>query len=264
MSSPNPPPGTPKPRYGLVALFQGAAYLRRGFGLLRQAGIRQYVAIPLLLNIGLFATAIGLGGHYVEVLIDAWLPHTVEWVRWIVWPIFALGSILLIILGFSVLMNLLGAPFNALLAHAVLRHLGADPSPAPKTFAQEALGTVIDEGRKLGHLAKWALLLPVLALIPGLQLLAPLYSFLLGAWTLALEYTGYPMGLAGLSFRTQRQALGERRMLALGFGGAVMLLTLTPVLNFLAMPVAVAGAALLWAEQFGPQAATLSEHRTAP
>jgi CysZ protein len=254
---PSMPPAAPAPRYGLAALFQGAAYLRRGFGLLTKAGIRRYVAIPLLLNIALFATAIALGGHYVQVLIDAWLPQSAEWVRWIVWPIFALGSILLIILGFSILMNLLGAPFNSMLAHAVLRHLGADPSPVPKTFAQEAFGTVVDEGRKFGHLLKWALPLPVIALIPGLQLFAPLYSFLLGAWTLALEYTGYPMGLAGLKFSDQKLALASRRALVLGFGSAVMLLTLTPMLNFLAMPVAVAGAAILYAEQFRP-------HATAP
>jgi len=38
-------------------------------------------------------------------------------------------------------------------------------------------------------------------------------------------------------------------MLALGFGSGVTVLTMIPVLNFVAMPAAVIGGTLLWSEQ---------------
>jgi CysZ protein len=50
----------------------------------------------------------------------------------------------------------------------------------------------------------------------------------------------------GLSFRDQRRLLRQHWPLTLGFGAMVLLLTLIPLLNFLAMPAAVIGATLMW------------------
>ncbi|MCP5459961.1 MAG: EI24 domain-containing protein, partial [Gammaproteobacteria bacterium] len=72
-------------------------------------------------------------------------------------------------------------------------------------------------------------------------------------WMLALQYADYPMSNHGLRFREQRRLLSQRRMLALGFGSAVLLMTLVPILNFLVMPAAVIGATLMWVEQFPQQ-----------
>ena len=63
---------------------------------------------------------------------------------------------------------------------------------------------------------------------------------------MALQYTDYPMANHGLDFPAQRRLLGHRRWLALGFGIVVMALTLIPVVNFLVMPIAVAGATAMW------------------
>ena len=41
----------------------------------------------------------------------------------------------------------------------------------------------------------------------------------------------------------------ERRLLSLAFGGAVMAALAVPVLNFLVIPCAVAGATAMWVEQ---------------
>ena len=61
-----------------------------------------------------------------------------------------------------------------------------------------------------------------------------------------IEYVDYPMANHLLHFSTQRRLLRSRRFLALGFGGGSLLLTMIPLLNFLAMPVSVAGATALW------------------
>ena len=89
----------------------------------------------------------------------------------------------------------------------------------------------------------------------GFLVLVVAWAFLwvlLGAWMMALEYLEYPLNNHGRLFPEVRALLRQRRGLALGFGGAVLLLTLIPVLNFVAMPVAVAGATRLCVERLRP------------
>jgi CysZ protein len=57
------------------------------------------------------------------------------------------------------------------------------------------------------------------------------------------------MGNHDLTFSKQKQLLAGRKGLALGFGGSVMVMTSIPLINFIVMPVAVAGATLLYVEQ---------------
>jgi CysZ protein len=73
-----------------------------------------------------------------------------------------------------------------------------------------------------------------------------------GSWLLSLEYFDYPMGNHDIVFDEQKRLLRERRGIALGFGGVVMIMTSIPIINFFTMPLAVAGATLLWVEQFQP------------
>jgi CysZ protein len=54
------------------------------------------------------------------------------------------------------------------------------------------------------------------------------------------------MGNHGLKFPDQRRILARRRTMAIGFGIASLLLTLIPLLNFLAMPASVAGMTALY------------------
>lgn len=94
-----------------------------------------------------------------------------------------------------------------------------------------------------------ALPLGLLFLIPGINVAAPFIWALFSAWMLAIEYLDYPMANHALHFATQRRILRGNRLLAYGFGGGTLLLTMIPVLNFIAMPAAVAGATALWVEE---------------
>ena len=52
----------------------------------------------------------------------------------------------------------------------------------------------------------------------------------------------------GQLFKQQREKLFASKQLTFGFGLGVMVLTLIPVINFLAMPVAVAGATKMYVD----------------
>lgn len=231
----------------------GALYLLRGLRLVTRKGVKRYVALPLLINILVFAGAIWWAFGQVEALqawLTAQLPGWLEWLTWLLWPVFVLTAGLVLFFGFAVLASFIAAPFNGFLAEAVERELrGREPEGSGRSLAGEVVAAIGGELRKLLYYLKWALPLLVLTVIPGLNILAPVAWALFSAWMLAVEYGDYPMGNHGLTFPGQRRLLARRRLLALGFGGATAAALVVPVVNFLIIPVAVAGATALYVEQ---------------
>ncbi|MGB1801084.1 MAG: EI24 domain-containing protein, partial [Gammaproteobacteria bacterium] len=100
---------------------QGFQYLLSGFKLILKPGVRFYVLIPLLINSLLFACAIIYGASSLNGLIE-WLVAKwswIEWIEWILWPVFVIVALAIVFFGFSIVANLIGAPFNSFLAEAV-------------------------------------------------------------------------------------------------------------------------------------------------
>lgn len=243
--------------------FAGAIYFLQGLRLLFQPGLRRYVIIPLSINALLFAGLIWLGANQFEALLQ-WLmpelPEWLQWLEWLFWTLFALSILLILFFGFSLLANVVAAPFNDLLAEAVERHLtGAQPggningNGGWKKLLQNFLPSMLDEVRKLLYFLAWSIPFLLLFLIPVVNITAPFLWLGFSAWMLATEYCDYPMGNHGLLAAEQRRRLGSKRLLSLGFGLVVSLATMTPLLNFLVMPAAVAGATILWVKQLRQQ-----------
>lgn len=239
----------------------GPAYLLEGMRLIASPGLRRFVAIPLGINILVFAAALYWGINRFEGLI-AWLhsllptlPDWLAWLErgldWILWPLFILLAVVLVFQGFTLIANLIAAPFNGLLAEKVANHLRGG-SPDSTAGMGQVLTTLIpallDEVRKLLYALLWAIPFFVLSLV--LPLIGPLLWFLFSAWILALEYLDYPMGNQGFGAREIRRRLRGRLVLSLGFGAATVGLTMIPLVNFIAMPSAVAGATALWVGEF--------------
>lgn len=232
----------------------GARYVWRGLRLIRAPGLRRFVAVPLALNTLLFAGLIWYGANEFEAFIDSLLPAWLDWLRWLLWPLFAVTALLVMFYLFTLVANLIAAPFNGLLAARVEELLtGQYPNSAGAGWKDTLAGVlpgIASEVGKLLYFIGWSVPLLILFLIPGLNVLAPFLWFAFSARMLAMEYLDYPMGNHGLPFREQRSKQREKPLLVLGFGTAALLLTMIPVLNFLAMPTAVAGATAMWVEQW--------------
>ncbi len=239
----------------MTAFFAGIGYVWRSFAVLFAKGIWPFVVVPLLVNIVVFSGAILLAvNHFQDVmtLLTGWLPTWLAWVEWLLWPLFTLLVLVAVYFGFTVVANLIAAPFNSLLAERVeskLKGLPVTEFEGFKTIPGIALRTLMSELRKLIYALKWMIVLLVITVIPGLNLLAPFLWALYGAWMLSIQYSDYPMSNHGLYFKQERQILKQYRYGAYGFGGAMMVLTAIPVFNFIAVPVGVIAGTRFWVEQ---------------
>ena len=234
-------------------LSSGPGYLIQGFTLLRKPGLRRFVLMPLLINILLFGGLVWWAYGWVEgaseYLIGK-LPEWLHWLRHVVVPVFVLTSLVVIFYGFSILANLIAAPFNGLLAEAVECHLtGKTLQGDWRQLLRDILPSIFSELRKLLYFLLRAVPLLLLLLIPVFNIAGSVLWVLFSAWMMTVQYIDYPMANHQLFFKEQRARLRKRPLLAWSFGGLVMACTMIPVVNFFVMPAAVAGATLIWVRE---------------
>lgn len=244
----------------------GFNYLLRGFSLIKRKELRPYVVIPLLINIIIFSVMLWLGIDLYESLMNQYLPDEglpmwlPDWtwleilltpLRWIAWILFALAFMLIFFYGFTLVANLIAAPFNDRLSAKVEELLtGERPQESESgSLLSIASSSIMQEINKLGWFATRAIPLLLLFFIPVVNLVAPLLWGLFCAYSLAYEYLDYPMCNHGIEFRQQRRFHRKQRLATIGFGGGVMLIMAIPFISFAAMPVAVCGASAWWAER---------------
>lgn len=234
---------------------RGARYLLQGMALIRRPRLRPFVLIPFGINTGVFALAIALGVEQFSKLmtmLEARIPGWLNWLDWILWPIFILVLLVVVFYSFALIANLIAAPFNNLLAAKVELELTGrrlDDDGDMKKLLAELLPSLLDEARKLAYAILLAIPFLLLLFVP---VVGPPLWLLYTAWMLAVEYCDYPMGNHGLRFKQMRAQLKQRRMLSLGFGAAAAGVAMVPVLNFILMPSAVAGATAMWLGEFQP------------
>jgi len=234
--------------------FAGVQHLWVGFKLLSKPGVRAFVFIPLTINALLFMGAIYLLSHYFDGWMEqllGWLPNWLSFIESILWLLFAILVLVVVAFTFTVLANLIAAPFNAFLAEAVERQLtGKVANPSQRRLMSEVGRSVMREFLKMRYYLPRLLGLVVLGFIPVLNSVSPLLWALFSIWMMALQYLDYPMDNNAVSFPSMRQLLAQRRLTTVGFGGTVLLASMIPVVNWVVMPSAVAGATALWLKDY--------------
>ncbi|MBT8440325.1 MAG: sulfate transporter CysZ [Gammaproteobacteria bacterium] len=227
-------------------------YVLRGFSMIMKPGLKRYVIIPLLISVIVFSLAGWIGYIQFENFINSMLPEDswMQWLSWILWPVFFLTFLFLIFYGYTIIANLIAAPFNSKLAEAVARKLDSDAAfPESEPLIKDVAKSIFSELRKLLYYLIRALPLLLLMLFPLTSAVASIVWLMFSAWFLALEYAAYPLENQKLLFKEQRQTLGKNKLSAMSFGAGVTLLLLIPVLNLAVMPAAVAGATIYWHEK---------------
>lgn len=234
---------------------QGASYLSRGARLLTHPSLRLFVIIPLLVNIVIFGSLITLGFSYLSGLMDSLLgaiPDWLDFIEWILWPLIGITVSLITGYLFTAVALIIASPFNALLAEKAEELVTGQRVDSLEGLGPALLAVprgIFREIAKLLYYVPMALLVLVLSFIPGINAVAPVLWFVLGAWMMSIQFVDYPMDNHQLSFADVKEAVRARRLSSMGFGGGVALCTGIPVVNFFVVPAAVVGATLLWCEE---------------
>jgi len=242
-----------------IAALSGPQYLREGLKLILSPGLRLFVILPLTVNLLLFGGLIYLALRQFEGWVDAFMPSLPDWLmflEYLLWPLFVTLVVLMVFFTFTLLANIIAAPFNGFLAEKVETVARGEDSSPPFSWT-ELLAmlprTLGREARKLGYFAPRALALLALSFIPVVNLAAAPLWLLFGVWMMAVQYIDYPADNNKLSWTEMMVWLRQCRWKSLSFGAVTYAALLVPGLNLLVMPAAVAGATLFWVREGGPQ-----------
>ncbi len=231
----------------MISFIKGFFDCFSGFALLFRPGIKRFVLIPFLINLGLFSLATKLLSDQLDTWLEKLLPGWLSWLEWLIWPLFAIAMFLIVFYTFTVIANLIAAPFNSLLSAKIEAMLtGQKPADINSDgFIKLITRTLKSEIQKILYAVKWFIPLIIITIIPVVNIISPFLWVLFATWFFALEYNDYPLANRGHFFEEVKSYNRTNRMRSLGLGSAVFILTSIPVINFFAMPVAVAGATKL-------------------
>lgn len=232
---------------------KGAQYFFKGLKLITKPKLRWFVLIPLFINIIVFTTLIHLLVDQLDFWIDYYIAKIPSWLaflEWLVWTIAVVFIAIIVFYTFTLIANIIGAPFNGLLAEQAEYHLKGE-AVAESMSVTDMLKlfprSIAREAQKLLHYIPRVLIALILSLL--FPPFAPLIWFVLGASMMSIQYCDYPMDNHLQSFKTLRSTLKKNTLTSHGFGGIVMLATMIPVVNFFVMPAAVCGATAYWVEE---------------
>lgn len=230
----------------------GVKHFTAGASLIFKPGIRRYVLIPLSINIATFIGLYFTAKHYLTEFNQWFLqqvPAWLQWLQYLIWVIFFLCFVLTIVYLFTIIANIIAAPFNASLSEAVERHLTQKINANTRTLMQQFADIPRSLAREAGIIFYYlprAFALFILFFIPLMQPIAGILWFLFHAWFMSLIYLDYPSDNHRVSIRDLRLYMSSHRSLILGFGAATLVTAMIPGVNLFVIPIAVAGATHLW------------------
>ena len=240
-----------------VPALSGSQYLSAGLKLVLSPGLRLFVLLPLTINLILFVALIGFAVRQFSGWLDSLmgsLPNWLSFLDFLLWPLFVVLLLLMVFFTFTLLANIIAAPFNGFLAEKVEVVVRGEDTFPPFSW-NELLAmvprTLKRELRKLSYFLPRAIGLLILSLIPGLNLIATPLWLLFGVWMMAVQYIDYPCDNNKVSWDDMLAWLRAKRWQSLGFGGITYVALLIPFVNILMMPAAVAGATLFWVREDG-------------
>jgi len=223
----------------------------RGINLILIKGLRKFVIAPLVINLLLYSIFAWVGYIYFDDFINWLLPEEswLSFLEFLLWPLFALSYLILTFYSFTVLANILAAPFNGLLAEKVEEELtGKLPPKIGGSIIKDLIPSMMREISKLSYFLTRAIPILILMVIPGINVIGTVLWLLFGFWFLTIEYADYTMENHGIHPKDQRKKLRAQPFQTLAFGAGASLLMMIPILSFAAMPASVAAGTMYWVQ----------------
>jgi len=215
--------------------------LLQGMSLFMRKELRKFVLIPVLINLLLYSAMLSLGYVYIGALMAQFIPSWLQWLSWLIYPLFFISFFVVGFFTFTLLANLIAAPFYGGLSAKTQQIIRGDAVQIEELALSKVL---FSELKRIAYILSRAIPIVIISVIPGLNLIAPVLWAVFAAWGMSMEYFAYPLENQGLLFKEQREALKTVRVGALSFGGIVMLALTVPLLNIIMPPLAVISATI--------------------
>ena len=209
----------------MVSFIKGFFDCFSGFGLILKPDIKRFVLIPLIISIGLFSLAVKLLSDQLDNWLAQLLPSWLGWLEWLIFPLFYAAISLIVFYSFTVIANLISAPFNSLLSARIEALLtNQTPQDINSDRMIKLVGrTLRSEIQKIFYAIKWFIPLIIITIIPGINIIAPFLWIVFAAWFFALEYSDYPLANRGQFFSEVKTYNKNNRMRSLGLGSAIFI-----------------------------------------
>ncbi|MCZ6617129.1 MAG: sulfate transporter CysZ [Gammaproteobacteria bacterium] len=211
--------------------------------------LARYSWAPALSSAIIIGLGLALASSYIgefSTWLVAQLPDWLGFLERILTPLLYVFGLLFGAWMFGFLAVIIAGPFLGNLSRKVeVLELGESPDDT-RSFLEGLVAGIGREARKLGYYLPRLFLVLLITLIPVINIIAPIIWFGFGAWIMAVQFCDYPTENRNLPFSDTITRLRRHRGAALGFGGCTTLLLAIPLVNFLVIPIAVAGGTLLW------------------
>lgn len=191
--------------------FQVIGAYFRALPILFSPGLRLFILVPLLANIGLMALLYMVAFSYFGELTSyfmSWLPDWLSFLSWLFYIGFSLLSGISLFYAFSVGVNIIAAPFNGILAEKVEARLTGEAIETELTIQKISLlisQSIVRELQKILYFLPRFLLLFILSMIPVVNIVTPFIWLFFGAWVLAIQYMDYSFDNNQVSFSEMRK-----------------------------------------------------------
>ncbi|MFO7830696.1 MAG: sulfate transporter CysZ [Desulfuromonadaceae bacterium] len=229
---------------GLFAMAQAWMFIYHHPRLLR------YAIAPFVINVIVFGATLYFANAYFSHLVDEYLIYGEAWwwkvLEWIAQTLVVLVMLVVSFFAFTAVGNLIAAPFNDLLSEKtehMIRGTNSDEPFSVGLIISDAVRSLGDEMKKL---SLFLLAMGILLMVNFIPFAGPpvfaLCSILLTLYFLVIEYTGFVCSRKRISFARQRAFIRTHRGHSLGFGVAVMLTLMLPLIQLFTIPLAVVAA----------------------
>ncbi|MGP4096761.1 EI24 domain-containing protein [Nonomuraea sp. KM90] len=233
---------------GVGFFFQGFSWVAKNtrwwlFGLI-PALIAFAVYVVALVFLGTNASSVA---EFLTPFADSWSWR--ESFRTLVGIALFLGGLALAVLTFAALTLAIGEPFYERLSATVDPLEGAEEQPWWRTLPRSIRDSLVT----LFYVLLFTIPLFILGFVPVVgQTVVPVLGAAVSGFFLTVELTTLALERRGMARKQRFALLRSNKAGALGFGVAVFVLFLVPFVAVIAMPAAVAGAALLVRARLAP------------
>ncbi|MEU4721646.1 EI24 domain-containing protein [Nonomuraea dietziae] len=239
---------------GIGFFFQGLAWVARNgrwwaFGLI-PALIAFAVYVAALVYLGNNANDIA---DFLTPFADGWSEGWRDFFRGALGVLLFIGGLALAVVTFTALTLTIGEPFYEKLSEKVDPLDGPDDTPWWRSLPRSLRDSLVT----LLYVLMFTIPLFLLGFVPVIgQTVVPVLGALVSGFFLTVELTALAMERRGMRRRDRFAVLRGNKAPALGFGVLVFLLFLMPLVAVIAMPAAVAGAALMVRSRLTPPSPT--------